>query len=116
MMNKALEIIEAHELFAIDCENIRVVIHPEAIVLPQLRFQMVLRWRNFRSPICACRFRMRSISERSKFTPVASLDWSSCLNCASPNRTAIFFTALNLAAEVVSVGGSMRPCLMRPTR
>ena len=32
LMNKALEIIEAHHLFDFPCEKIKVVIHPQSIV------------------------------------------------------------------------------------
>lgn len=32
LMNKGLEVIEAHELFGVDYTNIRVVIHPQSIV------------------------------------------------------------------------------------
>ena len=32
LMNKGLEVIEAHELFGVDYEQIRVVIHPQSIV------------------------------------------------------------------------------------
>lgn len=32
LMNKGLEVIEAHELFGVDYDNIKVVIHPQSIV------------------------------------------------------------------------------------
>lgn len=39
LMNKALEIIEAHWLFGIPAENIEVVIHPQSIVHSMVRFR-----------------------------------------------------------------------------
>ena len=39
MMNKALEIIEAHHLFDVDIERIKVLIHPESIVHSMVEFQ-----------------------------------------------------------------------------
>ena len=38
MMNKALEIIEAHHLFNVDIERIKVLIHPESIVHSMVEF------------------------------------------------------------------------------
>ena len=32
LMNKALEVIEAHLLFGVDCEAVEVLIHPEAVI------------------------------------------------------------------------------------
>ncbi|MCX6354644.1 MAG: 1-deoxy-D-xylulose-5-phosphate reductoisomerase [Candidatus Aureabacteria bacterium] len=39
MMNKALEMIEAHWLFGIECERIAVVVHPECIVHSLVEFR-----------------------------------------------------------------------------
>ncbi len=39
LMNKGLEIIEAHHLFNVSCEKIEVVIHPESIVHSMVGFQ-----------------------------------------------------------------------------
>ncbi|MFH1854669.1 MAG: 1-deoxy-D-xylulose-5-phosphate reductoisomerase [Candidatus Omnitrophota bacterium] len=39
MMNKGLEIIEAHHLFNVAIDNIRVLIHPEAIVHSMVEFR-----------------------------------------------------------------------------
>ncbi|MGL4402969.1 MAG: 1-deoxy-D-xylulose-5-phosphate reductoisomerase [Fusobacteriaceae bacterium] len=39
LVNKGLEIIEAHQLFGIDYENIEVVIHPESIIHSLVQFR-----------------------------------------------------------------------------
>lgn len=39
LVNKGLEIIEAHQLFGIDYENIEVVIHPESIIHSLVEFR-----------------------------------------------------------------------------
>jgi len=39
MMNKALEVVEAHWLFDLSCEQIEVVIHPESIIHSYVEFQ-----------------------------------------------------------------------------
>jgi len=38
MMNKGLEVIEAHLLFGIDFENIEVVVHPQSVVHSMVEF------------------------------------------------------------------------------
>ena len=39
LMNKALEVIEAHLLFGIDYENIEVVIHPQSVIHSMVEFK-----------------------------------------------------------------------------
>jgi 1-deoxy-D-xylulose-5-phosphate reductoisomerase len=39
MMNKGLEVIEAHYLFGLDLENIEVVVHPESIVHSMVEYR-----------------------------------------------------------------------------
>lgn len=39
LMNKGLEVIEAHHLFNIDYENIKVVIHPQSVVHSAIEYQ-----------------------------------------------------------------------------
>ncbi|MFK4786011.1 1-deoxy-D-xylulose-5-phosphate reductoisomerase [Fusobacterium sp. MFO224] len=38
LVNKGLEVIEAHELFGVDYENIKVMVHPESIVHSMVEF------------------------------------------------------------------------------
>merc|ERR1712217_425647 len=56
MMNKALEVIEAHWLYGIDYDNIEVVIHPQSIVHSAIELQdtavlMQTGWPDMRLPI-----------------------------------------------------------------
>lgn len=56
MMNKALEVIEAHWLYGIDYDNIEVVIHPQSIVHSAIECQdsavlMQTGWPDMRLPI-----------------------------------------------------------------
>jgi 1-deoxy-D-xylulose-5-phosphate reductoisomerase len=39
MMNKALEVIEAHHLFGIDAERIEVVIHPQSVIHSMVQYR-----------------------------------------------------------------------------
>ena len=38
LMNKGLEVIEAHELFDVDYDRIDVVVHPQSIVHSMVEF------------------------------------------------------------------------------
>ena len=38
LMNKGLEVIEAHELFGVDYDRIEVVVHPQSIVHSMVEF------------------------------------------------------------------------------
>jgi len=56
MMNKALEVIEAHWLYGIDYDDIKVVIHPQSIVHSAIELQdtavlMQTGWPDMRLPI-----------------------------------------------------------------
>ena len=42
LMNKGLEVIEAHELFGVEYEKIEVVVHPESIVHSMATFTCLL--------------------------------------------------------------------------
>ena len=38
MMNKALEVIEAHYLFGVNCHQIEVVIHPQSVIHSMVQY------------------------------------------------------------------------------
>ena len=106
LMNKALELIEAHHLFSIDAERLEVLIHPQSIVhcLVYYRDGSVLAQMScpdMRTPIAyslAWPNRMRA--------PTARLDLASigALAFEAPDETR--FPALRLARDVLAVGGS----------
>ena len=50
LMNKGLELIEAHHLFDLEADRLDVLVHPEAI------FHGLVQWRDGRSPpVWLCR-------------------------------------------------------------
>jgi 1-deoxy-D-xylulose-5-phosphate reductoisomerase len=56
MMNKALEVIEAHWLYGVDYDNIKVVIHPQSIVHSAIEMKdtavlMQTGWPDMRLPV-----------------------------------------------------------------
>jgi 1-deoxy-D-xylulose-5-phosphate reductoisomerase len=107
MMNKGLEVIEARWLFGLDVENIKVLIHPQAIVHSMVEFsdgsvmaQMAVT--DMRLPIqYALTYPERFSSElgRLDFAQVKRLDF------AKPNFKK--FPCLSLAYEAARQGGSM---------
>ena len=107
MVNKGLEVIEAHWLFDIDVDKIKVVIHPESIVHSMVTFTdgatiAQLAPPDMRLPIAyALNWPMRLKNA------IPSLDWSRTfsLNFSSPDLDR--FPALRLAHEAIAIGGTM---------
>ena len=54
LMNKGLEVIEAHELFGVPYDPIDVVVHPQSIVHSMVEFVDGAMWPSCRCPTCAC--------------------------------------------------------------
>jgi 1-deoxy-D-xylulose-5-phosphate reductoisomerase len=106
MMNKGLEAIEARWLFGLDVENIKVLIHPQAIVHSMVEFtdgsvmaQMAVT--DMRLPIqYALTYpeRLDSSLARLDFAQIKKLDFT------KPNFKK--FPCLDLAYEAARVGGS----------
>ena len=106
MMNKALEIIEAHFLFDVDPGRIRVLIHPECIVHSMVAFCdgstiAQLGTPDMRTPIQYAMTYPRRMSGLAE--PLA---WDACrqLNFEPPDFDR--FPALNLGYEAARRGGT----------
>jgi len=107
LMNKGLEVIEAHHLFGVDYQEIEVVIHRQSIIhsLVELRDGSVLAqlgWPDMRLPI---QYALTYPERRPG--PVAALDLlrASPLTFEPPNRAT--FPALDLAYAAGRMGGTM---------
>ncbi len=106
LMNKALELIEAHHLFAVEPDRLEVLIHPQSIVhcLVYYRDGSVLAQMScpdMRTPIAY------SLAWPSRMqAPTARLDLASIgtLSFEAPDETR--FPALRLARQVLRAGGS----------
>jgi 1-deoxy-D-xylulose-5-phosphate reductoisomerase len=105
LMNKGLEVIEAHELFGIDYDRIDVVVHPQSIVHSMVTFRdgstiAQLSDPDMRLPIGYA----MGMPDRLP-TPFGALDWTTprTLQFESPDRTA--FPALDLAYAAGRKGG-----------
>jgi len=105
LMNKGLEVIEAHELFGIDFDHIDVVVHPQSIVHSMVEFTdgstiAQLSMPDMRLPIGYALGYPRRIR-----TPFGGIDWTkvSQLDFSVPDTQT--FRCLSLAYEAGRRGG-----------
>lgn len=106
LMNKGLEVIEAHELFDVDYDRIEVVVHPQSVIHSMVEFcdgSTVAQLSNpdMRLPIGYALGHPERLP-----APFGALDWQllSRLDFELPDRTA--FQCLALAEEAGRAGGS----------
>mgnify|MGYP003343659227 CR=1 FL=1 len=106
LMNKGLEVIEAHELFGVAYEKIGVVVHPQSVVHSMVEFCdgatiAQLSMPDMKLPIAyALNFPNRSASS------FGAIDWAelSRLDFEKPDRD--LFRCLDLAYQAGRVGGT----------
>jgi 1-deoxy-D-xylulose-5-phosphate reductoisomerase len=106
LMNKGLEVIEAHELFGVGFDNIDVVVHPQSVVHSMVEFAdgaviAQLSLPDMRLPIAyALGFPARSD------IAFGAIDWTqlSRLDFETPDRST--FRCLDLAYQAGRVGGT----------
>jgi len=111
LMNKGLEVIEAHWLFNVDYSQIEVVIHPESIIHSLVEFEDTsvlgqLGWPDMKIPI------QYALSYPKRFkAKLKSLDLAQVgqLNFKKPDMEK--FSCLKYAYEAGKKGGSL-PCVM----
>ena len=113
MMNKGLEIIEAHWLFGLPSERISVLIHPESVVHSMIEFQdgavmAQLSVADMRLPIQYALTYPERVEMRGDGL---SLDWTAAreLHFDPPERER--FPCLELAREALTAGGAL-PCAL----
>ena len=106
LMNKGLEVLEAHELFGVDYDRIEVVVHPQSIVHSMVEFSdgatiAQLSLPDMRLPIGYA----LSYPDRLS-TPFGAIDWRSLerLDFGAPDLAT--FSCLALAYEAGRQGGS----------
>lgn len=106
LMNKGLEVIEAHELFGVDFDNIDVVVHPQSVVHSMVEFTdgstiAQLSMPDMRLPIGYALGYPHRIA-----TPFGRIDWTtmSRLDFEAPDRST--FACLDLAYAAGRAGGT----------
>jgi len=107
LMNKGLEVIEAHWLFSIPFENIKVLIHPQSIIHSMVEFidgsiKAQLSYPDMRLPIQYA----LSYPERLANPQLPRLDWSGISNLSFEQPDFDTFPCLKLAIEAGKRGGT----------
>lgn len=106
LMNKGLEVIEAHELFGVSYDNINVVVHPQSIIHSMVEFQdgatiAQLSLPDMRLPIAyALRY-----PDRSEIS-FGGIDWSTLKTLDFEVPDTAVFRCLSIAYQVGRIGGT----------
>ncbi|WP_309728864.1 1-deoxy-D-xylulose-5-phosphate reductoisomerase [Chamaesiphon sp. OTE_75_metabat_556] len=107
LMNKGLEVIEAHYLFGVDYDNIEIVVHPQSIIHSLIEVQDTsvlaqLGWPDMRLPLLyAMSWPDRLPTNWEKFDLVKAGD----LTFRAPDR--VKYPCIDLAYAAGIAGGSM---------
>jgi 1-deoxy-D-xylulose-5-phosphate reductoisomerase len=107
LMNKGLEVIEAHYLFGLDYDNIEIVVHPQSIIHSLIEVQDTsvlaqLGWPDMRLPLLyALSWPDRLHTNWEKFDLVKAGD----LTFRAPDR--VKYPCIDLAYAAGRAGGSM---------
>jgi 1-deoxy-D-xylulose-5-phosphate reductoisomerase len=107
LMNKGLEVIEAHYLFGVDYDNIDIVVHPQSIIHSLIELQDTsvlaqLGWPDMRLPLLyALSWPDRISTDWKKFDLVTAGD----LTFRAPDRQK--YPCIDLAYAAGRAGGSM---------
>ena len=107
LMNKGLEVIEAHWLFDMPFDNIKVLIHPQSIIHSMVEFidgsiKAQLSYPDMRLPIQYA----LSYPERLPNPQLPRLDWNSINNLTFEQPDPDTFPCLKLAIEAGRKGGT----------
>ena len=115
MMNKGLEVIEAHWLFGVPLEQISVAIHPQSIVHSAVEFIDGTMMAQLGPPDMRLPIQYALSYPGRKATPWPRLDlFAQELTFTAPDREK--FPCLELAYRALQAGGTMPACLTQPTR
>jgi 1-deoxy-D-xylulose-5-phosphate reductoisomerase len=106
LMNKGLEVIEAHELFDVDYEAIDVVVHPQSIVHSMVEMTDGSTIAQLSNPDMRLPIGYALAWPDRIATPFGRIDWSRCdrLDFQAPDHDA--FPCLGLAYEAGRRGGT----------
>jgi len=106
LMNKALEVIEAHFLFAMPSEKIDVIVHPQSVIHSMVEYEdgsvlAQLGSPDMRTPIGYC----LAWPQRME-TPAAKLDFAKLGQLTFEAPDVVKFPALRFAREAMAKGGT----------
>ncbi|MGI8806753.1 MAG: 1-deoxy-D-xylulose-5-phosphate reductoisomerase [Acidimicrobiales bacterium] len=106
LMNKGLEVIEAHELFGVDYDRIEVVVHPQSIVHSMVEFSDGSTIAQLSQPDMRLPISYALAHPDRGAVAFGALDWADVgrLDFEAPDREA--FPCLGLAYEAGREGGT----------
>ncbi|MBJ3775543.1 1-deoxy-D-xylulose-5-phosphate reductoisomerase [Acuticoccus mangrovi] len=105
MMNKGLEVIEAHHLFPVGPERIGVVVHPQSIVHGMVHYRDGSCLAHLSNPTMVTPIAHALHYPGRGSAPVAPLDLVAIGSCTFEAPDEIRFPALRLAREALAQGG-----------
>ena len=111
LMNKGLEVIEAHFLFGVPYDRIEVVVHPQSIVHAMVRFRDGALLAHLGLPDMRVPISYALTHPERAATPAPRLDLGSGLELSSSRRTLEVFRCLALARAAGEAGGTA-PCAL----
>jgi 1-deoxy-D-xylulose-5-phosphate reductoisomerase len=111
LMNKGLEVIEAHHLFAIGYDAIEVVVHPQSIVHGMVRFRDGALLAHAGIPDMRVPISWALTHPAREATAVPSLDLTSPLSLDFEPSDTETFRCLALARQAGMAGGTA-PCIL----
>jgi 1-deoxy-D-xylulose-5-phosphate reductoisomerase len=111
LMNKGLEVIEAHELFGVDYDRIDVVVHPQSIIHSMIETTDGATLAQLSQPDMRLPIGYALAYPDRMATPFGAIDWTrlSRLDFEVPDRQA--FRCLDLAYAAGRIGGTATACL-----
>ena len=106
LMNKGLEVIEAHELFGVSYDAIDVVVHPQSIVHSMVEFTDAAVIAQLSMPDMRLPIEYALGHPRRGTVPYGRIDWTtlSRLDFQAPDRKT--FRCLDLAYQAGRIGGT----------
>jgi 1-deoxy-D-xylulose-5-phosphate reductoisomerase len=106
MMNKGLEVIEAHELFGMDYDRIDVVVHPQSVVHSMVELRDGSTLAQLSDPDMRLPIGYALGWPDRAATPFGALDWSGSLTLTFEPPDRAVFRCIDLAYAAGRQGGS----------
>ncbi|MEO7787537.1 MAG: 1-deoxy-D-xylulose-5-phosphate reductoisomerase, partial [Sphingomicrobium sp.] len=106
MMNKGLELIEAHHLFALPAERIDILVHPQSVIHSMVEFVDGSVLAQLGSPDMRTPIAYALAWPGRMATPAARLDLTAIATLTFEAPDSVRFPALRLARAALEAGGS----------
>ena len=107
MMNKGLELIEAHHLFALPSERIDILVHPQSVIHSMVEYVDGSTLAQLGSPDMRIPIAHTLAWPHRMDTPAEKLDLAKIANLSFEPPDHIRFPALRLARQALEAGGAV---------